>query len=230
MRATTASDGIGGPGGGGPGGGGPGGGAQWGDGTAAINYLGTDTSTYQKYYTLKSSDAVNPWQDLVNATNILDQTEVADLDKILPTYFDLDKILWHLAGEVLFSDDDSYIYKGKMDYYLYIDAETGRLCTYDYDGNSVMKSNHTTWSPYYNANNVNYPLMNKLLANPDLKQRYLAHLRVLIKDYFNESSANALIDKYGTLIDLVVKNDPKKKTSYAQFGSENNCIKEFYCQ
>jgi len=51
-----------------PGGGGP----QWGDGTAALNFLGKDTTEYQKYYTLKSSDLENPWSYLVNACEQLD--------------------------------------------------------------------------------------------------------------------------------------------------------------
>ncbi|MFM8488364.1 MAG: CotH kinase family protein, partial [Bacteroidota bacterium] len=48
---------------GGPGG--PGGGPGWGDGTAAINFLGADTATYKQYYTLKSTDDPTPWDELV---------------------------------------------------------------------------------------------------------------------------------------------------------------------
>ncbi len=210
--------------GGGPGGGG---GAQWGDGTAALNYLGEDTTLYQKYYTLKSTDSAYAWDELIEACMVLNQADIEGLTTTLAPYFDLDKILWHLAGEVLFSDDDSYIFKGKMDYYLYKDAETGRITTYDYDGNSVMKNQNVNWSPFYNEAKVNYPLMNRLLKNTHLRQRYLAHLRVLIDQYFDETTSSALIDKYATLIDAAVQADPKKRTTYAQFNSELSVLKNF---
>lgn len=86
-------------GGGGPGGGG---GAQWGDGTAAMNYLGEDTTLYQKYYTLKSTESAYAWDELIEACMVLNQTPIADLHNVLSSYFDLDRTLWHLASEVLF--------------------------------------------------------------------------------------------------------------------------------
>ncbi|HQV67966.1 MAG TPA: CotH kinase family protein, partial [Saprospiraceae bacterium] len=192
--------------GGGPGGG-PGGGGQWGDGTAGINYLGTDTAQYQKYYTLKSSDASDqPWQELLKACNVLNNSGVF-LETEAPKVFDIDKILWHLACEIAFGDDDSYVYKGKMDYYIHQDAETKRWATYDYDANSTLLTAHVTWSPFYNEAKVNYPLLNKLLAVPAFRQRYLAHMRTIINDLFNETEVNALIDKYDGLIRAGVQAD-----------------------
>ncbi|MBC7884141.1 MAG: CotH kinase family protein [Saprospiraceae bacterium] len=207
---------------------GPGGpGGQWGDGTAGLNYLGTDTLEYQKYYTLKSSDQKDPWQQLIQACNILNTTTVANLTNIAPEYFDIDKILWHLACEIAFGDDDSYVFKGKMDYYLYQDAETGRWSTYDYDANSTFVTSHVNWSPFYNANKVNYPLLNKLLAVPSFRQRYLAHMRTIIAELFDESKVNALIDQYHGLINTAVFADTKKTTSNTSYTNEQNTLKNF---
>ncbi|MFM2394890.1 MAG: hypothetical protein RLZZ546_2873 [Bacteroidota bacterium] len=192
-------------------------GPNWGDGTAALNYLGQDSNQYKKYYTLKSSSEVDPWQDLIEATEVLNKTTIENLPIEAAKYFDLDRILWHLAGEVLFADDDSYIYKGKMDYCLYKDLETGRISLFDYDGNSILDSRNLSWSPFYNESKVNYPLMNKLLKNKYLRQRYLAHLRTLINEYFDPEVANQKIDNYASLIDLIVKNDTKKTISYEEF-------------
>lgn len=212
---------------GGPGGGGPGGGPQWGDGTAALNYLGEDTTLYKKYYTLKSTESAFAWDELIEACMALNQTPIENLETGLAPYFDIDKILWHLASEVLFSDDDSYIFKGKMDYFLYRDAETGRISTYDYDGNSIMKTQNVNWSAFYNESKVNYPLMNRLLSNTRLRQRYLAHLRVLINEYFDSSKADALINEYAARINDMVQADPKKRTTYAQFLSDQQALKNF---
>lgn len=210
--------------GGGPGGGG---GAQWGDGTAAVNYLGTDTTLYKKYYTLKSSDANNnPWQELVNASYVLNKSGAA-LETEAPKYFDIDKILWHLACEIAFGDDDSYVYKGKMDYYLYQDAETQRWTSYDYDANSTLLTAHITWSPFYNETKVNYPLLNKLLAVPAFRQRYLAHMRTIIDELLDETQANNLIAQYDALINAGVMSDTKKGTTNAAYTSELTVLKNF---
>jgi len=205
--------------------GGPGGG--WGDGTAALNYLGTDTSLYKPNYTLKSSTKPNPWTDLVTVTDILENTPLANLPTVLPNYMDVDRTLWFLASEILFSDDDSYIYKGKMDYYVYYELETGRMVPQEFDGNSVMDPAHVTWSAFYNQANVNYPLMNRLFAVPEYRQRYLAHLRTMINDAYDTSAAYQLIDRYKALIDTMVFNDPKKLYTYNQFNTEITVLKNF---
>jgi spore coat protein CotH len=200
----------------------------WGDGTAAMNYLQDSIELYQIYYTLKSSDdEEQAWHQLNQACKILNQTPLNQLHEIGAEFFDLDRILWHLACEIAFSDDDSYAYKGKMDYYVYQDVETGRFATYDYDGNSVMKNNAVNWSPFYNEQKVNYPLLNRLLAIPELRQRYLAHLRTILKFSFDETYNNSLIDSYDQLIRATVQADPKKTTTYNQYINELNVLKNF---
>jgi hypothetical protein len=205
--------------------GGPGGG--WGDGTAALNYLGPDSTDYQPYYTLKSFTKPNPWNDLVTVTDILENTPLANLPTTLPDYMDVDRTLWFLAAEILFSDDDSYVYKGKMDYYLHYELETGRMVPQEFDGNSVMDPMHVTWSAFYNQNNANYPLMNRLFAVPEYRQRYLAHLRTMLNEAYDTSDAFQLIDRYKALIDTMVANDPKKLYTYQAFNSEIGVLKTF---
>jgi hypothetical protein len=205
----------------GPGGGGP----QWGDGTAALNYLGADTALYQEYYTLKSSEIPDGWNRLVAGCNALNNTPSADLPNVLPNYLDVDRALWFLASEIAFSDDDSYIMKGKMDYFVYFDKETGRLSPLEYDGNSVLQSNNITWPPFYNVNKVNYPLLNKLLNVPAWRQRYLAHLRTIIAEELDAAGAAQVIDQYKSQIDALYQSDPKKYYTYAQFNTGVNDLK-----
>ena len=205
---------------------GPGGGG-WGDGTAAINYLGADTTLYQKYYTLKSTTRTHPWDDLVEAAYVINNTALANRETEIPKVLDVDRTLWYLASEILFSDDDGYVYKGKMDYYVYWDKDTDRLVPHEYDGNSVMKTNAATWSPFYNETKVNYPLMNKLLAVPAFRQRYLAHLRTLLNDTFDTTTLPAQIDTYYNLIKTDINADPKKFMTYSAFTSEVSALKSF---
>ncbi len=204
---------------------GPGPGGGWGDGTAALNYLGPDPSAYYRYYDLKSSDVDNPWHYLVTTCQMLNTTPLNELPNVLPRYLDVDRTLWFLASEIAWADDDSYVYKGKMDYYVYYEPETGRMTPIEYDGNSVLLSQNASWGPFYNASKVNYPLLNRLLSVPMWRQRYLAHLRTIIEEEMNPEVCNAMLDNYKAMIAPYVQADPKKLYSYAQFESEVNVLK-----
>ncbi len=208
-----------GPGGGGPGG--PGGGEPggWGDGTAALNYLGASVASYEEYYTLKSSTVDNPWQNLINTADILNNTPIEDLPDILPSVLDIDRTLWFLACENVFADDDSYIMKGTMDYYLYWEIETGRMVPIEFDGNTVLLEDNLEWGPFYNADNPNYPLLNKLLSIPDYRQRYLAHMRTIINEQVDAILNENTIAAWKTILDTHVQNDQKKLYTYNEFVS-----------
>ena len=116
--------------------GGMGGGGGFGNGTAGLNYLGADTTLFQKYYTLKNSKLPKPWNYLVSTTEKLNTSDLKDLETVMPTVMDIDQTLWFLATEIMFGDDDSYVNKGAMDYYIYVDPETKRMTPIETDGNS----------------------------------------------------------------------------------------------
>jgi len=206
---------------------GSGGGPMWGDGTAGLNFLGTDTALYQVHYTLKKANKPTPWDDLVNVCEVLNTTPLSNLETEIAEVLDLDRTLWFLASEIAFSDDDSYVFKGRMDYYLYWDPETQRMTPLECDGNSVMKSNAVNWGVFYNETKVNYPLLNRLLAVPSIRQRYLAHFRTLVADEMNTTEFNALVDQYDALINAGVQADTKKLYSYSNYGTEKTAIKNF---
>ena len=216
----------GGPGGGGPGGGGPGGGpigggSMFGQGMSTLNFLGPGTA-YIPNYTLKKTSKENPWEDLAIGTERLNLLPTDnDLYDNLKNYLDIDKALWFVAHEILFTDSDGYISKGGMDYYVYWEAETGRLVPLEYDGNSVMQFQNTTnWTPFYRENEVDFPLANRLFASPDLRQRYLAHFRVILEDHFTPEYLDGLIDGYAEQIRASIQNDVKRIYEHSQFETE----------
>ncbi len=197
-----------------------GGPAGYGDGTGALNYLGPDTSSYQPNYILKSTSKINPWDDLVHTCDVLNNTPIDSLPLHLPAVLDVDRTLWFLASENLFSDDDSYIQKGRMDYFAYWERETGRMAPQEYDGNTVMNPAFVNWDPFYHEDSVNYPLMHRLFQVPEYRQRYLAHVRTLLQEDFNPDTITQCIQNYRDLIDTMVFNDPKKLYTYAEFQSD----------
>lgn len=208
-------------------GGAPGGG--WGDGTAGMNFLGLDTNLYKNYYSLKSSDIALTWEALVQACRALSLVPSAPTDSTR-RYLDIDRILWYLAVENIFADDDSYIMKGKMDYMVYYEPETGRTFPFEYDGNSSFLSTaatSTSWGPFKNVSNANYPLLNKLLNVPEWRQRYLAHYRAILAESFNPTRLHPVIDTMNARIAALVAADTKKLYSTANYTSGVTSLKSF---
>ncbi len=206
--------------------GGPGGGG-FGAGTSSLNYLGADTSLYTPHYTLKKAKKDNPWDDLVLACDVLNNVPLAELTDTLKKVLDIDRALWFMAHEIIFGDDDGYINKGGMDYYVYWDVDTRRLVPIEYDGNSTMKSMTASWSPFYRENDNRFPLMNRLSKVPELRQRYLAHIRTIIEEDLDPAVYGEKIDYYYELIDAEVSSDPRKLYTYQQFTNERQVLKNF---
>ncbi len=208
--------------------GGPGG-PQWGDGTAGLNFLGVDSTVYKKYYALKSSDISDPWGKLISACDALDKATSSNYSALFDK-MDIDKSLWFLAVENIFTDDDSYTMKGKMDYMVYYEPETGRTTPLEYDGNSTFQSSAATssnWGPFKNSTNSKYPLLYKLMNISEYRQRYLAHYRTILSETFTTENANKIIDEIDGQINALVTSDPKKLYTKAQYTSELANLKSF---
>ncbi|MBV5313273.1 MAG: CotH kinase family protein [Prolixibacteraceae bacterium] len=204
-------------------------GGNFGAGFSSLNYLNTlDTTLYQKYYILKNSYKKNPWDDLVKACYALNETPNETLIDSLGKYMDIDGALWFLAHEILFTDDDGYINKGGTDYYVYFDVATGRIVPIECDGNTSMSSTKAnTWTPFERESNATFPLANVLFNHPELRQRYLAHVRTVLSEAFVQTYADSLIAVYSNLIDVHVKADPNSLYNYSEFSTEVLKMKSF---
>lgn len=206
----------------------PGGGSKWGDGTSALNYLGETSDPYQQYYTLKDSDMDNPWEYLVKVCDVLNNAGSEHLYDSLSVLMDMDATLWFLARENLFSDDDSYIYKGRMDYYLYLNEESGKMTPMEFDGNSVMQGRNANWPPFMNSDSVNYPLLNVLLQIPELRQRYIAHYKTFMKYAFHSDTVFGHINGLDQLIAPQLMTDPKIDFPIQAYAGAIISLKEFF--
>lgn len=199
--------------------GGFGGGGGFGAGRSTLNNLGSDGSAYEGAYTLKHSAVENPWQDLANAAYTMGVTSHEYLIEELSQYMDIDAALWFIATENIFTDDDGYINKGGMDYYVYFDIATGRIVPLEYDGNSAMSLRlATSWGPLHKIDDTNFPLMNILLNIPQLQQRYLAHYRTIMAESLKPEIANEKMDAYAELIgSSMAASVPVREYSYSEY-------------
>lgn len=203
----------------------------YGTGFSGLNYLGESATDYEPYYDLKNKpEDPQPINTIINVCRLLEQCGPDSLERKISAVLDLDRTLWYLACENIFTDEDSYVNKGGTDYYLYKDDETGRLTPLEYDGKDTFLDSAVEWDPFYHADDPNYPLLHKLLAVPAIRQRYLAHYRTILKEVYNPAFLHPVIDAYAALVDSAVKADPRRPVSYEAFTAAVASLKDHVTQ
>ena len=167
-----------------------------------------------------------------------DSTPDAELVENLPSILNIDQVLWQLAVSNVFMDDDGYIHKGG-DYALYQDVK-GRFHLVPHDNNESLRFGRSgrggpggrgpggwSWgdledglvSPVTHENNAGRPLIKRLLANPQWRARYLAHVRTVVDEWLDWEVFEPIIKNYQTLIDAEVQQDDKKLYGYEEFAT-----------
>ena len=105
-------------------------------GGGGLRWLGEDPKAYQRGYQLKSKENDAAWAGLVDLCAVLENTPLADLERILPQHLDVESTLWFLAIDNALGDDDGYFSRAS-DYLLYRDPK-GRFHAIPRDNNEIL--------------------------------------------------------------------------------------------
>ena len=196
-----------------------------------LSFLGQNISSYNSSYELKSPSG---WGDLVNLCDTL-SNHTSFIDQIL----DVDKALWMLALDNVLVNLDSYIGGFKQNYYLYR-MDNGRFASIIWDlnesfgqfpmissamgpgsiltnTNSKIQMTHTL-----QINSSSHPLVKELLSIPLYKRMYLAHIKTILKENFDNSNYYTIAQNLHSMIDSCVQLDANKFFSYSNFLSNIN--------
>jgi spore coat protein CotH len=213
----------------------PGGGQGFTSSNSAFAYFGTNISSYFNKYTLKTDNATTniAWTRLVNAIETLNSTPTETLRDTLEETWAVDSWLWFLAVEIIFADDDSYWNKG-ADYTFYFEPESGRMHPIEHDGNEAFVVGDVALSPVVGASATggaatlnNRPLLYRLLPINELRQRYLAHMRTVLQEYYNPAVLTPMINDYHQLSVSSIMADPNKNFTMTAYTNDLNALKLF---
>ncbi len=138
----------------------------------------------------------------------------------LERYLDVDGFLRYLAASTVMANFDSYAGPFAHNYYLY--EQNGRFTVLPWDFNMSFSG-----MGMGQANNVKIdeptagalserPLIAKLLAVPEYRDRYHGYLQALITGYLNPEPFEARARAVAALIDPYVKDDPTKFYTYEE--------------
>lgn len=186
-------------------------------------YLGQDSSLYYDAYEMKSDAG---WKDLINFCDSL-ENNIVDIENIL----DVDRTLWMLAFNNVLVNLDSYSGEFTQNYYLYKD-DYGRFLPIVWDLNESFGRFSQTGTGSLNSatqkqqmthllhiNDADYPLIQKLLNVPMYKRMYLAHVKTMLEENFDDGSYYTTAQNLQSVIDASVQADPNKFYTYANFTS-----------
>jgi len=70
----------------------------------------------------------------------------------------------------------------------------------EYDGNGVLLDQLLGMPLFFHASDFRFVLMHRMLAAPSIRQRYLAHVRVILDSYFHPEFINPMIDEFDGMI------------------------------
>lgn len=190
----------------------------------SLEYLGTNSSSYEDAYEIKS-DGADDWDELIELTYILNN-DISQIESVL----DVDRALWMLAFDNVMVNIDSYIGEFKQNYYLYkTDSDVFNSIVWDLNMSLGVFSmtgegpplNSTTQkaqlSHLLHLNSTTFPLISKLLAIPTYKKMYLAHFKTILTENITNSNYLTLANDYQAIIDAAVQADNNKFYTYAQF-------------
>ena len=195
---------------------------------SAFGYFGTNMSGYIGKYELRTDNSPTTvaWTRLANAITALNTISTASLRDDLENTWAVDSWLWFLAIENIFTDDDSYWNKG-ADFQFYYEPESGRMHPVEHDGNEAFQAGDSSLPPLVGFNATggfatlnNRPLLYRLLAINELRQRYLAHMRTVLQEYYNPAKLTPLINMFQSLSINAIIADTNKNFTMAQYTND----------
>ena len=195
------------------------------------NSPGTNVADYDSLYALRSRSGWDKLYGLIDTLN----NNIENIESVL----NVDRTLWMHALNYSMINFDSYVGYAQ-NYYLYED-DNGQFnpilwdlnmsfasyrladASIHYNGFTIQEA--MEMDPLLHHNNISVyprPLMRNLFANDRYRKQYLAHIRTIMAENFNNGDYASRAQAMQTLIDGDVAADTNKFYSYNDF--QNNLI------
>jgi hypothetical protein len=178
-----------------------------------LTYVGTNPASYAGYEIKDTGGLADPWGAHIAVCNAVTNGVTANWPTTIDPIFAVDPSIWSVALENLLTDDDSYINKG-ADFMTYRNPTDARTYLLQTDANETFTQ--VSWAINRNFTATNKPVLSRLLAVPELRQRYMAHYRTVKQD-LTWAYWQPKVAAMQAMIDAAVQADTKKLYTYAQF-------------
>jgi hypothetical protein len=198
-----------------------------GDPQGTLEWLGEIPEPYYSNYELKTNETINDWSDLIHFIDILNNTNITELQDSLETVFHIHNFLFFTALNNFFVNLDSYICKGH-NFYLYHHNVTDKFVHIPWDLNLSFGNYSIGMSPseildlsiYWTFELTPRPLIDRMFQISNYNEIHEMNYKYIMENIIIENDLFARID---TLVDLIrpaVYADTLKMFSNEDF--ENN--------
>ncbi len=207
------------------------------NGQGGMRYLGDDPDTYRSIYEIDNKDKPESWAALIDLFRTLNETPTENLVEALDPILDIDGVLRFFALEVALSNSDAF-YSRASDYYIYLD-EGGKFHVMPHDFNESLGAGErgpggrggsgsaTTIDPLVNVNDATKPLRTRLLAVPELRERYLAYVRDIAEKWLDWGTLGPIVTELHANIDADFAADTRALFGYEQFEASVGALKDY---
>ncbi len=186
---------------------------------ADLNWWGSNPTSYQDVYELKTNQDSANFTALVHFIDVLNNTPASSFVCAIQEVMDVDLFLRTIALEILMGQWDGYAYN-KNNYFLYQRENDGKMVYLSYDldntfgidwfGINWALRNIYTWAPSNQAR----PLYTKLLAVPYFKDRFTYHLTDILNSVWDVASLQAGLEQKQQMISPAALADDYKGYDY----------------
>lgn len=198
-----------------------------------LEYFGEDLDYYRSVFEITSKDKPESWAALINLTKVLNNTPPDKLEAALKPILDIDGALRFLAIDNALLNNDGYWVRAS-DYSIYQDKhgvfhvtphdanetfrEVERMGWRRNNGRGDAAATGVALDPLIGINDTAKPLLNKLLAVPALKQRYLNYIKDISTKWLDWNKLGPIAVQYQALIGNDVRQDQRKLYSTESFN------------
>lgn len=194
-----------------------------------LDWQGSDISTYQETFALKTDLQDGAWESLVNLMDVINNTSDSNFKTAIEEVFDVDLYLKVLAVDVATQNWDSYIAHGR-NFYLYENLETGKFQWIPWDYNFSMGGSFSIdFGGPIDPFGANFPidmsssgkvLIDRLLSVPEYEEQYYKHWCAMLENNFTAERLFPMIESAGDLIRDFIYEDPNYMWTTDEFEAD----------
>ncbi|MBM4399354.1 MAG: CotH kinase family protein [Candidatus Cloacimonetes bacterium] len=191
-------------------------------------YVDENPASYAMHYELDSGDSIMPFINFLNVFN--------NNPNQMQSVLNVDRHLWYLAFNNLLVNLDSPINNGQ-NYYVTEDINHRfNPCPWDlnecFGGFTNMQSignlnlsQMQTLDALVNSTHPQYPIINKVLANPLYKRMYIAHMRTMLEENLSNNWYSTRAMELQAICGPLLQTDANALYNYQQFlNNLNNTV------
>jgi spore coat protein H len=175
--------------------------------SGGVGYYGENWANYTPYYRPERDATPAEAQRVMEFARLVNVAPAAEFRARIGSYLDVDEFMRFLAVHALIHARDSFL-SGRHNYFIYLDPKDNlfRFSPWDEDGamNGGQGGRGGTgtfgidllwpWS-------ASSPLAQRLLDEPDFRNRYQAVVRDIVAKVFNQEKLMPLVDQLEALVD-----------------------------